>query len=337
MKQKVRMIESASELSDEWDMFEDVYYKKKEFLEHTEKYNPCQQHYYELIVDNRLRAGAIVYRLAISYLTRHLGFQSPYKWVIIGVPASVSCSGLIGEEKYVDLLLKEIFKIKRGLILALNINPEFKINHVVSISSFPTIVMSHNFKTWQDYTKALRSKYKRRLRLISSSTEDISIETGNCSRYNEKMHALYLNIIDRTESKLETLSLAFFKHLPDRFKLTTYSINGRIITWHINLLDDDILSFLFCGIDYELNKQYNAYLLNLSGIIKEAIELGYHTIDFGQTAEIAKTRMGGIPSDTNMFIYHRKNWMRRLFQYGKKYAHFKREIPPVNVFKKKIA
>jgi hypothetical protein len=333
MKQKVRPIESAKELSDEWDILADNYFKKREFLEHTEKYNPCQQHYYELTVDNTFRAGAIVYKRAVSYLTRRLGFESPYKWFIIGVPASVSGSGLIGEEKYIKLLLKKIFQIEKGLILAVNLEPDFQLDPVVTVASLPTIVLSHDFKTWQDYINALRSKYRRRLNRIISSIEDLSVETSSCARYNEKTHALYLNIMDRTKIKLETLSLSFFQNLPDRFKLTTYSLNGRVLTWHINVLDDDVLYFLFGGIDYELNKQYNAYFLNLSGVIKESIEWGYDRIDLGQTAEIAKTRMGGVPSDRNLFIYHRKGWIRGIFQFGKKYIDLKRDFPIANVFK----
>jgi hypothetical protein len=333
MKQKIRSIKSARELSGEWDFLADNYFKKREFLEHTEKYNPCRQHYYELSVDNKLRAGAIVYRHSVSYLTRRLGFENPYKWIIIGVPASVSGSGLIGEEKFITLLLKEIFKIEKGLILALNLEPDFQLDPVVTVASLPTIVMSHNFKTWQDYKSALRSKYRRRLNRIIKSIKDLSVETSSCARYNEKMHDLYLNIMDRTKTKLETLSLPFFQNLPDRFKLTTYCLNGRVLTWHINVLDDDILYFLFGGIDYELNKQYNSYFLNLSGVIKESIEWGYDTVDLGQTAEIAKTRMGGVPSGRNLFIYHRRGWIRSVFQFGKKYVHLKRDFPPANVFK----
>jgi hypothetical protein len=333
MKQKVRLVESASGLSDEWDILADNYFNKREFLEYTEKYNPCRQHYYELTVGNQLRAGAIVYRLAVSYLTRRLGFESPYKWHIIGVPASVPGSGLIGEKKYIDSLLKEIFKAEKGLILATNIEPEMQFDQVVTIAAPPTIILSHNFKTWQEYKSALRSRYRRRLNQIISCKKDLSVETGSCASYNEKTHALYLNIMGRTKTKLETLSLEFFKNLPDRFKLTTYCLNGSVITWHINLLDDDVLYFLIGGLDYERNKQHNAYFLNLSGIINESIEWGYQTIDLGQTAEIAKTRMGGVPSDRNIFIYHRRRWVRNIFRFASKYIKLKQDFPPANVFK----
>jgi hypothetical protein len=240
---------------------------------------------------------------------------------------------LIGEKKSIDLLLKEIFKNEKGLILGININPDDQFEQVVTIELFPTIVMSHNFETWQDYIAALRSDYRRRLKQITLSMKDVITEESDCSRYNEKTHALYMNILNKTESKLETLSLDFFKNLPGRFRLTTYSYNGRIITWHVNLKDDAKLFFFFGGIDYELNEKFNSYFMNLSGIVKESIEWGYKEIDFGQTAEIAKTRMGGVPSDKNMFIYHRSRLVRKIFLFGKKYVKFKRDIPNANVFK----
>ena len=330
---KVKLVNRAMELSEKWDGLADVYFKKKEFLRHTETYNPCQQRYYELYINGELSSGAIIYRLAISYLTRFIGLESPYKWIIIGVPASVSCSGLIGDKESIDILLREIFKIEKGLILGFNIEPEYRFEHVVLIESFSTIVMTLNFKTWQDYVMALRSSYRRRLNQISISMNDIITEESNCSRYNEEMHSLYMNILNKTESKLETLTLDFFKNLPGRFRLTTYSIKGKIITWHINLKDDDKIFFFFGGIDYELNEKFNAYFLNLSGIIRESIELGCKEIDFGQTAEIAKTRMGGVPIHKNMFIYHRTRFLRKIFEFGKRFIKFKRDIPKAHVFK----
>jgi hypothetical protein len=333
VNKEVRIVNSALELSEKWDCLADVYFKKREFLHHTEIYNPCQQHYYELYINEELSAGAIVYRFPVSYLTRYVGFDSPYKWIIIGIPASVSCSGLIGEKKFIDLLLKEIFKIEKGLILGLNINPDDQFEDVVVIEFYSTIVMSHHFETWQDYNAALRSDYRRRLKQITASMKGIIVEESDCSRYDEKTHALYLNILNKTESKLETLSLDFFRNLPGRFRLTTYSHNGRLITWHINLKDDAKLFFFFGGLDYELNEKFNAYFMNLSGIVKESIESGYKEIDFGQTAEIAKTRMGGLPSDRNTFIYHRARWVRKIFLFGKRYVKFKRDIPNANVFK----
>lgn len=333
MKTEVKVVDSAVGLCEKWDCLAGVYFRKKEFLSHTEIYNPCQQHYYELYINGELSAGAIIYRLAISYLTRFIGLESPYRWIVIGVPASVPCSGLIGEKESIDILLEKIFKIEKGLILGLNIKPEYHFKQVVSFESFPTIVMSHNFESWQDYVTSLRSGYRRRLKKIISSMKDIEAEESDCSRYDEKMHALYLNILERTESKLETLEFGFFKNLPGRFRLTTYSYKGRIITWHINLKDDDKAYFFFGGIDYELNKKHNAYFINLSGIVKEAIETGCKKIDFGQTAEIPKTRMGGIPIDMNTFIYHRAGWVRKIFSFGKRYIKLKKDIPKTNVFK----
>lgn len=39
--------------------------------------------------------------------------------------------------------------------------------------------------------------------------------------------------------------------------------------------------------------------------MEAAAELEYDRIDFGQTAEIAKTRLGGTLSERRMFLYHK--------------------------------
>ncbi len=328
----INRVAIAQDLFEAWDTLADVYYKKKEFLTHTETFNPCNQRYYELYENGKFSAGAIVYSLAISYFTKHINVNSPYKVTFIGTPASVSCSGLVGNKKSVDILLKRVFKLEKGIIIGLNTDPCYQIKPAISLKAYSVISMSHEFDSWDDYVSALRSSYRRRLKQLTSR-EDIKVVESDCRRFNKEMHTLYLNILDNAELTLETLRLNFFQNLPEKFRLTTYTHKGKIITWHINLKDESKMFFFFGGIDYTVNKKLNAYLLNLAGVVKESIEAGYKEIDFGQTAEIPKTRMGGRVMDKSMFIYHRYRLLRKIFYVIKRYVEYNRVIPEAHVFK----
>jgi len=113
MKKEVRVLNSALELSEKWDCLADVYFKKKEFLNHTEIYNPCQKHYYELYINEELSAGAIVYRLSLSYFTRKIGRENPISDNYRGSSICFMLR-LDRRKKIYWSTLKEIFKKEKG-------------------------------------------------------------------------------------------------------------------------------------------------------------------------------------------------------------------------------
>lgn len=325
-------ISKASDLPKEWDSLAKCYFQKKEFFLYTEKYNPCKQRYYTLYNKNRIIAGACVYTLTIDLLT-FINVRSPVKMQVVGIPATVAPAGIIGDVGAMKILLKEIFKTEKGLIVGMNISPALNCEPAVSMRTMPTIVMNHNFADWEECISSLRSDYKRRMNKIFSGFQEIKTQIIDCSGFNEKLYDLYLQIYDRSKSKLEKLSLEFFKNLPENYILTISSLNNRVISWHITLQDDGVLYFFFGGTDYEYNRKYNSYFNNIAGILKEAINRGYKTIDFGQTAEIPKTRLGGKVIELNLFVYHKNLIVKKLLYFSAKLLQYNRKIPETHVFK----
>jgi len=332
MKYRTTKISTASDLPKEWDFLASCYFQKKGFLLYTEKYNPCKQRYYTLYNQNRLIAGACVYTLTIDLLT-FINVRSPVKMQIVGIPATVAPAGIIGETTAIEIILKEIFKTEKGLIVGMNISPALNCEPAVSMRTMPTIIMKHNFGDCDEWNRSLRSAYRRRMNKIFSDFREIKTEISDCSRFNEKLYDLYLHIFDRSKSKLEKLNLEFFKNLPENYRLTTYSLNNRVISWHITLKDDDVLYFFFGGTDYEYNRKYNSYFNNIAGVLKEAINNRYKTIDFGQTAEIPKTRLGGKVLELNLFVYHRNIIIKRLLYFSRKILQYNKKIPETHVYK----
>ena len=215
----------------------------------------------------------------------------------------------------------------------MNISPELNCEPAVSMRTMPTIVMNHNFADWEEWSNSLRSTYRRRMNIIFSGFNGIKTQTSDCFSFDEKLYDLYLQIFKKSKSKLEKLSLEFFKNLPENYRLTTYSLNSRVISWHITLKDDGVLYFFFGGTDYALNRKFNSYFNNIAGILKEAISQRYKTIDFGQTAEIPKTRLGGKVLELNLFVYHRNLIINKLLSYSRKLLQYNREVPETHVFK----
>ena len=91
--------------------------------------------------------------------------------------------------------------------------------------------------------------------------------------------------------------------------------------------------FFFGGMNYLLRDQFQSYNNNLLGIIEAAIDYKYYIIDFGQTAEIAKTRLGGAMSERKMFLYHKNPVIFGLLKLFKNLMSYSKTNEKCHVFK----
>ena len=304
MEKIINKIISPDNLNSNWDNLADLYFQKREFLTHLHKYNPCSQRYYELYCDNCLVAGAVVYTLRINILT-FANIPSPLRFQVIGLPVSIAAPPIIGDFREFEYLLSELIKLESGIILGLNFLHDYLANKVLNLRTLPTIILKPGFDKIENYENSLRHAYRRRIHRIRQKFLNVTSVTSECIGFNEEHYALYLEIMKKTTTKFETLSLESFKYLPFDFQLTTYYIEKVMLCWHIILKDVNVLFFYFGGMNYLLRDQFQSYNNNLLGILSYAIDQKFNLIDLGQTAETAKTRLGGELSERRMFLYHK--------------------------------
>jgi len=323
---------TANVLPPAWDECCQSYFQQRKFLVYADAFNPCSQRYYVLEDDGKFLAGACVYSLKLDLFT-YSGFKSPVNMSIIGIPASVSCSGLVGEADSRKTLMEHIFHEEPGIVLALNISPGDPITRGICMRTLPGLEMCCYFMSWENYLDALRSPYRRRIQQITAAFEGVNTIQGPCSEFTGEHYALYLQVWERSKTRLEKLSQAFFTHLPEEFSLTSCRYKGLLVTWNITLHDANRLVFFFGGTNYEFNRRYMSYYNNLAGIIKEGIEEGYHEIELGQTAEIAKMRFGAEVIPKQMIASHRNPLARAGIRMARHMLEYHRLIPVMNVFK----
>jgi len=304
MEKIIRKIHTPENLNADWDNLADFYFQKKEFLNHLHKYNPCAQRYYELYRDNRFVAGTMVYTLKVDILT-FSKIPSPFKLQIIGLPASIATPPMIGDSGEFEFFLSELIKLESGLILGINFMDDYLKDKALNMRTLPTFILNLGCEKIETYENSLRYPYRRRIHKIRDKFFNVSSVTSKCSLFNSEHYSLYLEIMKRTKTKLETLGFNVFRYLPANFELTTYYTDGKMLCWHIVCKDTDVMFFFFGGMNYLLRDQFQSYNNNLYGIISAALDQKYYIIDFGQTAEIAKARLGGTISERRMFVYHK--------------------------------
>jgi hypothetical protein len=332
MERKVVIFRSPENLGSEWDNIADFYFQKRDFLTHLHKYNPCSQRYYKLYYGDILVAGTIVYTLKVDLLT-FLNIRSPVSMQVIGLPVSIATPPVIGDPREFQYLLNHILKTEKGFILGLNMKEDYLINKVLNMRTLPTFMLKIGFNNIENYENSLRHNYRRRLNIFRKKFSNVRTECSDCSLFNEGHYRLYLEIMRRTKTKLETLSFNLFRNLPSNFLLTTYYNETALLCWHITCSDGNTLFFFFGGMDYSLRDHYQSYHNNLYGIIIEAIQKKYDFIDLGQTAETAKRRLGGEPQERRMFLYHRNPLILNALRPFKRVLTYSKTGENSNVFK----
>lgn len=327
-----KCIYNSTELQEEWDKLADNYFQQQKFLIHAEKHNPCQQRYYLCIENGEAVSAAIVYSLRLDIFT-YLHIKSPIKMNIVGIPCSVSSQGIFGKKNSIEVLKNHIYKVEKGLVLILNLEEKPLDSSRAFGNTLPTIILSNQFSEWSNYLASLRTGYRRRIKQINQENTDLRFDKIPCSDFSKEMYDQYLEVYNRSSGKLEKLSFEFFKNLPPEFILTVCFNKKTIIGWNIALIDQNIYYFFLGGIDYTQNRKYNTYLRLLSQLIRDGIERKSKIIELGQTAEIAKMRMGGKPKMLYMEGHHSNVILNKLLKMAGPMMEYNRKLENTNAIK----
>lgn len=305
-RRAVRAFARAADLPAAWDGLCPSLLQRRRLLAHYEAANPCGQRYYCLCEDDRPVAGAVVYTIVQNLFTFLRNLPSPVALNVVGLPASISPPGLVGEAAAACELLESVFAAEPGLSLALNLGPEHRVERAVPLRLLPDLVLSNRFDCFAAYVAALRAPWRRRVRLAQERFRGVETTRTGCDAFTAEHHRQYLAVLGHARERLETLGLAFFQGLPPPLELVSCRHEGRLLCWRIMLREGRRLTFVLGGHDYAANGRHASYFNSLLGILEDGMRDGVETIDLGQTAEDAKLRLGARAVEMRMLLAHRR-------------------------------
>ena len=291
------IIYKAEELNKIFDLNDD-YIKLLSLLE---KINPCNQ-CYEITEDSLI----ISYDLKLNLFNFKNILPLNVKAQIIGLPISLSHRGYFGDlNKAIDIIKK-----RKGLKIILNADTEI----IKGSRTLSTFVFENVFNTFDDYLNKLRSSYRRRLNKALSQRNNIVIRKIINSNFTSEHYNLYLSIMNRTDNPLEILPIEFFKQYETEIYEFIDKSNENIIGF-IQLKEfDDKLCFLFGGFNKEDVEKFDIYYNMLLKIIEIGIEKKVKKIDFGQTAEESKLKIGCKEVNKYLYAHHSNTIINSLIQ-----------------------
>ncbi|MDD3939873.1 MAG: peptidogalycan biosysnthesis protein [Patescibacteria group bacterium] len=291
------IIYKAEELNKIFDLNDD-YIKLLSLLE---KINPCNQ-FYEITKDSLI----ISYDLKLNLFNFKNILPLNVKAHIIGLPISLSQRGYFGDlNKVLDIIKK-----RKGLKIILNADTEI----IKGSRTLSTFEFTNNFNTFDDYLNKLRSSYRRRLIKALSQRNNIIIRKITNSNFTPEHYNLYISIMNRADNPLEILPIEFFRQYETEIFEFIDKRNENIIGFIQIKEFYDKLCFLFGGFNKEDVKKFDIYYNMLLKIIEIGIEKKVKKIDFGQTAEESKLKIGCKEVNKYLYAHHSNTIINSLIQ-----------------------
>jgi predicted N-acyltransferase len=207
---------------------------------------------------------------------------------------------------------------RKGKPVGLVLVKDFNKSHQEKISgkSFvefavqPTMVMkiSPSWLSFQDYTDAMKSKYRVRLnkaRKEISTFERKVFSASEIQQHKTEIFSLYKNVSNQANFNTFLLHEDYFESiqraLGEQMTFTAYLKDNIIMGFQTTIINQDVLHAHFLGYDKEVNKDCQLYLNMLYDITEQAIQKKKTCIDFSRTAIEIKSSVGAV--DVPLFLY----------------------------------
>lgn len=283
---------SAELLPQSWDNIADKnIFLKKDFLIFLENVNPCKQEYH---LCERRNIIMVCYKLGVDILSfKNGGLKVPLR--IVGIPVSLSSPGFVCPNESLGFFEKYLNSFP--FLLILNTYKELSLPSASTLATYEMEISDENF---EDYLNKLKSNQRRRIKKAISKGKKLEFKPILSNEFSDAHLKLYNEVFERSEGRLEKLSIEYFQKMPA--EIVEINCEKNLLGFLQMKQIEGELVFLFCGISKEKNLKYDTYLNLLIYILKTAIERKLSKVHLGQTTDYSKTRVGGEKKPRYMHI-----------------------------------
>lgn len=327
---KIQEYHSILDVPREWDLvIGDNLYLSIDFLSFMEEVDKCNQRYFVLYEDDMICNVFMMYTRPKYNMAMFTKFALYQKMQMIYVPLSVTRPG-IANEKHLDIIFEYLKKIK-GPKMILNLNNHNPKGYAKGLTC-PKCIFTNRFKSFEEYMNSLRSGYRRRYKKALSKSSSLKIEfLDDNSLFSEEMYECYLQVYNKSHIRVEKLPISFFRG--KYFKIFTLRNSEKVVGFGQMIENGSELIFEFVGVDYQYNDCYDTYHRILLEILRYGIEHNFKTIDFGQTADESKLKLGSEYTLLYAYLHHTNPILNFINSKLAKYIEYRPIETQYNVFK----
>ncbi len=175
------------------------------------------------------------------------------------------------------------------------------------------------WKTLDDHQEALTSKARTRIRAIlkrSSALEIRNMTADEIRRSAPRLQELLDQVLTRSPFTFGRLKVDVYAHwkeqLDGRLLFHGFFLNGALVGFNTAFVLNDTLDVQYVGLDYDLNPVHATYQRMLLDVLAFAMDKDLRRINFGRTAEQAKSNLGALPVDMRFYVKHRNRLANKL-------------------------
>lgn len=179
--------------------------------------------------------------------------------------------------------------------------------------SLPMLHFRRRFADFDDYCSHLKSHYRQDIRRSRRKLERCGVRTVRLRSadairdfYTADTHRLYDAVFAGADNRFEHLPIDFFHDLAGRYdgriSLTALVHGDRTVAFNWALTAGSVYYFLFCGIDYQLNREADLYFNVMYADLDHGLREDVASIQLGQTSEQFKARLGGEPEPLYLYV-----------------------------------
>jgi hypothetical protein len=262
-----------------------------------QKTNPCQQKYH---INQIEKIIFVTYRLKINIFAFSDWLNLNKTVTVVGIPLSISYKGYACRPENHDLLSRRLNSMGRFCIV-LNGDDNLTLIKGYTLSEY---IMDIRWNSMSDYINALRSHYRYRVLKSLRKLELIRIEELIDNHdFSHELYSFYLEVYEKSQHKLEKLTIEFFKSFPSRI-FVIYDKHHSLGFIQLRKQGDELV-FMFCGFDHQKNLSMDLYFNLLLFIVETGIQCKCKAIRFGQTTEESKAKIGAV--ERRKFLYIASN------------------------------
>ncbi|MGC6525659.1 MAG: hypothetical protein ACON30_05225 [Flavobacteriaceae bacterium] len=181
------------------------------------------------------------------------------------------------------------------------------------------ITLKPEWKTFEDYKSALKSKYRVKANKADSKSKALErrvFSIKDIETYKNELQNLYQNTIDNANFNAQVLDLNTYIKLKESYKdnfiVWSYFLEDKIVGFLSALKNKNHLDAHFIGLNYNLNKTYGIYPRILNDYIRLGLEKKVEIINLGRTAAEIKSTIGAKPLALSCYIKHKNKFLNVL-------------------------
>lgn len=213
--------------------------------------------------------------------------------------------------------------IKDFKLTSLPITNQLQLYSYIPIKVEPNMIieLQPEWKSFDDYKDALKSKYRVKANKADSKSEKLTeklFTSQDIEHHKSELQALYENTIANANFNAKILNLNTYTQLKktynDQFIVKGYFLNEILVGFLSAMMNQESLDAHFIGLNYALNKDYAIYPRILNDYVRLGIQFEATHINLGRTASEIKSTLGAKPQELTCYIRHKRPFLNALMR-----------------------